>query len=326
MAKLRNLYDMDSFAALQHCGGSRGFTDTAGGVILARNLTAIDPIILEVKYPELAFVNAGIDFSNTGGYAKQITTLRTAEHGNFAVSGDSADNKGKISLSMEDSYIPVIAKEAHSIWSDDEIKTAELQGINIVAQYINAHRKIYLQEIDDAGFIGIIGNSNNIKYRGLLNTTLFNSDTAANTINNMTFQQAYDEISGLIQAQWSAVNNIPQYMADRVVMPTRVMNAIQSKIELVNGQYINVLEALRKNYPQVKFLSTHKAENVAPFNTSVTVAFSTSPEAMKMRVPVPLSIGQIVRQSSFHFRIDSKYRVAGLDILESASGMILKGL
>ena len=47
---------------------------------------------------------------------------------------------------------------------------------------------------------------------------------------------------------------------------------------------------------------------------------------MKMRIPVPLTVGEIVKMSSFDFRVDSKYRIAGLDILEDSGGRILTGL
>lgn len=328
MAKIKTLYDMNSFAALQNSAQARGFQDSAGGVILARNLTVIDPTILETRYPELSFVNSGITFNNSGGYAKIIGTLRKAPHGNFANVGDAAGNKGKITMSLEDTYIPVIARQAHSIWTDDEIKEAALQGINLVSDFIVAHRQVYLQEIDDIGYLGVTANDNaTIKSRGLLNNTLFASDNASDNIEDLTFQEAYDEISGLINAQWSAVNNIPQYMANRVAMPQRVLNALSSKIEFINNMYVNVLEALRRNFPGVQFLSTTKAESVSAFSdVSVTCAYSTNTDAMVMRVPIPLTVGQIVRQASFDFRIDSKYRVAGLDILEPKAGRYLKGL
>ena len=59
---------------------------------------------------------------------------------------------------------------------------------------------------------------------------------------------------------------------------------------------------------------------------SHTVAYSNNPEVMQMRIPVPLTISEIVKVSGFDYRVDSKYSIGGLDILESTGGYILTGL
>ena len=90
-----------------------------------------------------------------------------------------------------------------------------------------------------------------------------------------------------------------------------------------------VLKALRDNYPDVKFMSTFRADTVANggnLAASTVVAFNNNEESMKLRIPVPLTIGEIIKPSSFAFRVDSKFRIAGLDILESTSGRKLTGL
>jgi hypothetical protein len=60
--------------------------------------------------------------------------------------------------------------------------------------------------------------------------------------------------------------------------------------------------------------------------TDKAVAFSTSEESMQMRIPMPLTIGEIVKQRSFSYNVESMFRIAGLDILEQDSGVILTGL
>jgi hypothetical protein len=60
--------------------------------------------------------------------------------------------------------------------------------------------------------------------------------------------------------------------------------------------------------------------------SSATVAYANSDEAMKMRIPLALTIGEIVKLGSFNFHVDSKYRIAGLDVLEDTAGRILTGL
>ena len=47
---------------------------------------------------------------------------------------------------------------------------------------------------------------------------------------------------------------------------------------------------------------------------------------MIMRIPQPLTIGEIIKVGSFDFHVDSKYRIAGLDVLENTAGRLLTGL
>jgi len=57
-----------------------------------------------------------------------------------------------------------------------------------------------------------------------------------------------------------------------------------------------------------------------------TVCYSANERAMVMRIPTPLEIGEIIKTGSFKFQVDSRYRIAGLDVVENSAGEILTGL
>jgi hypothetical protein len=316
--KLKQLYNLASFQAFLDSGKKTGFADSASGIILARNLTAVDPKIFEKKFPELTFVNSGIQVNNAGGYARRIQSLRLIDQGGFTDAGDDAANKGKISLAGEDSYLKVFVKEAFSKWTDDEIEEAALQNINLPQSLLSAHNRIYMRMVDSIGFLGHNGQT------GLLNNAGFVATAATAPIATATAQELYDDLSGLIMDQWNAVYNTPEYMANRVVMPTDVYNMISSKILNSAAGSATVLKALQDNYPGVVFSATPRADSVA--GTSKTVAFSTNEEAMVMRIPMPLTIGEIVKIGSFDYHVDSKFRIAGLDVLDPQSGRYVTGL
>lgn len=316
--KIGQLYDLDRFKAFADSAGAAGFKDSSTGVILARNLTAVNPKVFEKKYPELSFVNSGITVDNTGGYARRIQSLRVIEQGDFADSSDLNSGKGRISLSAEDSYIKVFPKEAHSLWTDDDVKEADMQNINLVSRYVATHNKLYNQKVDEIGYLGHNGQE------GLLNYTGWTTDSATGAIGTLTAQEMYDDISGLITAQRSGVNNTPEYSCNRVVMPVNVMNTLQvTMLNTANGSS-TVLKALQDNFPDVQFVTSFRAADVG--GTSKVVAYSTHEEAMVMRIPLRLTIGEIVKQTSFSFRVDSKFRIAGLDVLEDTAGRALSGL
>lgn len=321
--KIGQLYDLNAFQRFMDSARKPGFTDAYAGTVLARNLTAIDPQIFKKRYPELTFVNSGIVADNSGGYARRIQSLRQRETGGFRTAGDSSNNKGKISLAGEDSTIRVVVREAESDWSDDEVKEAEQQGINLVSDYIASHNRIYMREIDEIGYLGIPDVSAS---EGLLNYSNWTSGAATAAVGTATAQNLYDDISDLITSQWAAVNNTPEYMANRVDMPAYVLNAVSTLILNTAAGPASVLSALKANFPGVEFRSTFRADEAGGAGVSHTVAYSNNSEAMKMRIPQPLTVGEIIKRGSFDYHVDSKYRVAGLDILDDAAGYVLTGL
>ena len=315
--KFENLYNvqaLDSFAD----GVEMHFGDAAGaGVVLNQNLEHIDPKIFEKKYPGLTFVNSGITVDNTGGYADTIKSLRLLETGDFKIAGDDTSNKGKIGLTGEDTFIKVYTKEGESSWSATDIEKAKLQNINLPQRYVQAHNKLYNRDIDRIGYLGLG------THKGLLNNTVFTSSAASGAIGTLTGLQAYDEVRALIENQWNDSQNTEGYMADNVVFPTSVFNTLMGLFLNTAGTELSVLEALKKNYPNIKFGSTNKAENVG--GSTATVAYSSSDDAMKMRIPVPFQVGKIIQVTSFKFHVESMFGIAGLDILEPVSGRILTG-
>ncbi|MBL1319585.1 MAG: DUF2184 domain-containing protein [Mariprofundaceae bacterium] len=321
--KIGNLYDLDSFKKFQDSSKQSGFKDAYSGSILARNLTAVDPQIFEKKYPELSFVNSGIAADNSGGYARIIQSLRKQELGGFSTAGDASGNKGKISMTGEESSLKVVERESHSIWTDSEVKEADLQNINLVSDYISAHNRIYLREVDQIGYLGV---PDVPASTGLLNYAGFTSAAATGAVGGLTAQQMYDDIAGLITAQHNAVNNTPEYMAVKVDMPIYVLNTLTVTILNTANGASSVLSALKANFAGVEFRGTFRADDAGGVGVSHTVAYSTNSEAMKMRIPTALTVGEIIKQGSFDYRVDSKYRIGGLDVLENTAGYILTGL
>ncbi len=321
--KIGNLYDLASFQRFLDSGKKPGFADAYAGSVLARNLTAIDPQIFEKKYPELAFVNSGIVSDNSGGAARLIQSLRKRETGGFTTSGDSSGNKGKISLAGEDSTLAVVIRESHSEWSETEVAEAAQQNINLVSDYITAHTRIYLRDVDQIGYLGIPDKSTST---GLLNHAGFTSGAATGAIATLSAQQMYDDIADLITSQHNAVNNTPEYMANRVDMPIYVLNTLNVTMLNTAASPSSVLKALQGNFPGVEFRGTFRADDAGGAGVSHTVAYSTNNEVMKMRIPSPLTVGEIIKVTSFDHRVDSMYRIAGLDVLEDTGGYILTGL
>lgn len=316
--KIKEIYNIDSIQKLADSANDTRFKDSDSGIILARSLTAVDPTIFEKKFPELVFMNSGITMNNTGGYVQEIQSLRRSITGSFSQAGDRSDDKNKISITGEDSKLNVHEFEAQSAWTDTEIKQAELEGRNLVTELLEAHNKIYMRELDEGGYTGIAGND------GLLNFSGYTATAAAGAIGTLTAQEMYDEISTLIIAQWNAVGNTAEYKANRLDTSITVINTLAETILNTAAGASTVLSALKANFPNVTFSGTFRAEDVG--GTSKTCAYNNGGESMQYRLPEPLTIGEIIRIGSFKFQVDSKYRNAGLDILETTSGRILTGL
>lgn len=316
--KLKNLFNMPSIDTFS--GSAKVFGDAAPGLVLGENLIQVDPKILERKYPDNVFLNSGLQADNTGGYAEAVRTLRLSENGGFETVGQKGGNKGKISLSNEDSLIKVYHRMAESNWSQTEVQQAAAQNINLPSSYVARHTKIYQRDIDSILALGIEG-----KTTGLLNNTDFTAVAASDTAANLAATSGdalYQEIANAINAQRNAVNNVEEYSADVMVFPTSVYNTLTTALLNSAGSEKSVLAALQTNFPQITFMSSHQSDELA---TSATVLYSTSEEAMVARIPQPLSFSPI-EQRLFTFETASEYRIAGIDILEPKSGLILNGL
>ena len=320
--KIKQVFNLD---AVKVFTDSKFKDSSATGAILGRQLEHIDPKIFEKKYPALAFMNSGIAIDNSGGYSTTVVSLRINDEGGFANAGDLSDDKGKISINGEDSTIKVKDREAHSSWTDTQVERSKLQNINLPSRYLSATNSIYQRELDRIGYLGIEGITGSI---GLFNYAGFATGAAAGAIDTLTAQEQYDVISNLIVRQQSAVQNTPEYMANRVDMPVRVMNVIKATILDTAAGTKSVLLALKDNHPEIVFSATSRAESTAnggDLAASVTIAYSNNDEGMKFRLPLPLQFSPIT-EDGFKFKMDSKYSVAGLDVLVDLVAETITGL
>jgi hypothetical protein len=311
--KYDRLYNLESFDALNAGVIEQIANDSAAGVVLAQSLTVLDPKIFEKKFAELTFVNSGIEFSNVGGYGRIIESLRLSAQGDFARSNDLSDDKGVITVKGDGDYITVHEYEGTSKWSNTEVEQAAMGNVNLVSNLISTHNKLYMQKLDEIGYLGSDEN------KGLLNNTYYGTGVSPDTIANLDPIASYNVVAGAINTQWDTVSNTPEYRADRVIMPINVFNLLRTRILNSAAGPDSVLTALRKNFPEVEFGNTFRA-------SGVMAVFSTHEESGVMRLPLPLVVGEIVKPGSFKYEVDSKFRVGGFDILEKDSGLLISGV
>jgi hypothetical protein len=310
--KYSNLFNLDSIEKFLGSGNQRGFTDAASGIVLGRMLTHVDPEIFTLKYPDLAFMNAGFTVDNSGGYVQKIQSLQNTAAGSFAKQRDRSDGKGKITLEGRDSTIDVFPWSAESQWDDDEIHEAELQGVNLPQKLIEAHNEIYQQTIDKM-----------IADVALDHATwgTFNSTT---NYSSKTGNDLYDVFANTLATQHAQVNNIGSYMANVIITSPYVVNKMQKERLTETGE--TVLTALLKNYPSLnlRVLASHHAAGIGTGNKDVALFVSTSPQVAKIRIPLPLTIGEVVKPTPFTYLVESKFRIGGFDLLQQKGGFILR--
>lgn len=329
---LYNLNSLDEFSDnLRDYIISHKFIDS-NGLVLSENLTKTDPRLIEKKYPENTFMNSGISIDNSGGDASRIESLRIEGQGDFVVGGDRSDNNAKISLTAENSLLSVKDIYAYSDWTKKQVRKAQLQNINFTSQVISKHQAKYMRKLDAIGLVGLEVTDNVTGAKGLLNSGDFTATAAANTIENLVStspQDGYNAISDLIIAQRTAVAGTPEYIANKVIMPYRVYTVLERTILDTAAGSSTILTALKANYPDVQFLYTYRADTIAnngQLAASATVAFNTGADSMIYRIPNPLEVSEIIQTGGFTFEVESTASVAGLDVLEPATGRILTGL
>lgn len=316
--KLSQLINPHAFE--MHMRDTAKFKDSAG-ILLGKQLTQVDPRVFMKRYPSNVFLNSGLEIDNTGGYANQIQKVRLSSRGSFRDSTDRGSNKGLITIGGEEDIISVIQREATIEYTDTEIEQAKLGNYNLVQKLFGAQNEIYNQEIDE---ILAYGHSKN---EGILNYSGFTVDAGGTTITDATAgTDDFQQFAELINTQWSSVNNTPEYMGNKLVMPTRVFNIINTKTYLPNAGTMSVLAALKEKFPSVEFMHSWRNDNLDVLSDTTTTFYSNNRESMLNRIPMPLTIGKTVPMGSFGYTADSKYRIAGLDVAENSAGRTLLGL
>ncbi|MDR0579529.1 MAG: DUF2184 domain-containing protein [Campylobacteraceae bacterium] len=312
-----NLYNLDSFKTLQNEIKTKGnFKDALpNGLIMGRSLEYIDPKIFEQQYPDLTFEQTGVCIDNSGGYATSITKRKRGISGEFREVNDDASNKGKISLIGEKGSLLVHSYEAHSNWTRTEVAQASVENRDIVGEFISAHNEIYRRDIDTIFYIG-----KGTITEGISNYSGFATDTASGYISTLTGQQAYRTIANFIEAQWTAAVNVKSYMANIVILPVEVNNYLAKTPYGVNENPDTVLTVLKKNFPEIKFITTYQANK-----TGNVTAISNSDNALSFRIPLPLEFSDIFIHG-FKGEFDTAYRIAGIDVSENIAGRHLAGL
>jgi len=311
---VKNLYDIGSILA---AAKEATTFDGAAGLLLPRQLEHISTTIYKQQFAELTFLSqSGITVNNEGGSAEFITKIKQGINGNFATAGNSTNTDGKISLKNQSDTIPVIMKKAESDWTQIELEQAQSANQNLVSDLIGAHNTRYNQLIDTTGYVG----TDNIE--GLLNWSGFTSGASANTFENLTGLEQYNEIRDLVNAQRTAVSNDPVFGCDKIAIDTSTYNLLTSSYIDTTGGVGTVQQAVERDF-NVKFVLTFRAGAVG--GGKVLNAYSSDARAMVMRIPMQLRVSNIY-QKGFSSYVESMFRVGGLDVIENASGYILTGV
>lgn len=314
--KLNQLYNEQAFKAFADSAVSevKAFCDApSNGVVMARSLEAIDPKVLQTRYPEFAFFNSGLTISNVGGYANTITSLRGDMQGRFKKTTDKDTSKGRFTASAEKSSIQVDEFTAQAMYTFTEIKQAMLENRNIVQDYIRASDRAYKLEIEESIIFGVNGTSGLANHADIEVTPSLGDITAGTGLN------AYQAIADFLTTQHSEVNNIPQYMVNVAIMPTDIYNWLRKTLLNEKDPSVTVLSSLQRNFGDMKFMQSHYLSNIGGHKT--ICAFSTNEEVAKIRIPVPMTRSQVYTLGFNHYH-DAMFRLGGIDILEPAGCVI----
>lgn len=314
MNTLDKLYDLKSFdSAKEYFKNS----DSAGGVILARNLEHISTEVFKQRIAGLSLLtSSGLEVNNEGGYAKNITKLKESVQGDFRDAGDNTNTSGKISIGVEDDTIPVFFKDAASEWSDIDLERAALENRNLVASFIAGHDQKYKEQIDTIGYLG-----NGTKTKGLLNFAGFSSTAAAKTFSASTAEEMYATVKDAINTQRSAVLNDEIFSCNKVAMHPASYNILNGTFINTAGGLTTVAQAIQTTL-NVEFVLTSKALIGGVYRF---VAYSSNRQAAQIRIPVALRISNQFTQG-FKHSIESMFGVAGVDVLENGAGYIVTGV
>jgi len=103
------------------------------------------------------------------------------------------------------------------------------------------------------------------------------------------------------------------------------VNRLNKDLLSVDGHSaMTVMAALKANFPGLQVLASHHASGIGTGNKDVALFVSTSPQVAKIRIPLPLTIGEVVKPTPFTYLVESKFRIGGFDLLQQKGGFILR--
>lgn len=250
------------------------------GFVLSQR-TSLEAQVLAKPYPEIKYPRFIPIDTSAHPYAASVTFFTRDSVGKAKFINGSGDDIPFANTTTSKFEMAVMTAGIGAQWSLEQIGAAQMLGMNLATDEMDAARMAYERLVDDVAFTGDTG----IGVEGLFNTTGINTAAAAFTFAVGTSVQTVATINDALTAVMTGSQGIE--FADTIILPIAQYALIATKAYGVEGG-LTILDYILKS--NVYTAMTGQPLTVtADFRLSAKmVVYRRDPTVLKMHIPMPL--------------------------------------
>jgi hypothetical protein len=293
-----------------------------GGQFLARQLEILLPKIVEIKSPNLCWLEGAIPVAaGEGAGASSITWREEHASAQFEPIGDATDELKQAQTSMQPRTLPVHLFGAGFGWTVQEMAAAERAGEDLNARKAQAITRAYQERVERIALLGMA----DLGIQGLIqrsSVTAANALSAASTVAQILgvfgslLDGMADDSGGTEEATVVIISDVQYRYLRRTPVGTENRGSILDEIEDRWGVKLKPSRMLRE-------VATASSGLTAVANFAI--ALNAVPDALELHIPAPLQF-QDPEQRGLRWLVASWAEIAGVSVYRGHAARAIHGL
>lgn len=301
-----------------------------GGTYIECQLREVVPGILKQVYPDMPFLNF-MSVNNSGALAQSIVQRVEGFAGRHYAKHESSNTSGAITINRAAREQLVVEYEGNSIYSDTDLRRSILLGEGIDTSLIEAHNFSFMTMVDEIGFLGATLPGGERISDGIANYQSFIADLKLTATSPFVMATAglvmYNDVARLYNKIVGLSGASEQLRPKIIVLPVEqfsvLSTALMTGTSPVTG-FLTVREFLETNL-KVKIYASNRLKGQGTGGTDRLVMFNNDSRNMQFYLPQPLQFAP-VQLEGFHYKLFSKFRMAGMGFNRSNAIGYLDGI
>lgn len=292
-------------------------TITQGGMYLEQQLRTVLPKILSQVIPNLSLLDI-VSVDNSGGLGQTLIQRAESFNGEFKEVNEIASDKGLITVNRTGKELQVKEYEAESNYSDTDIRRSIMFNENLDTSLTRGNDKIYKQQLDSIGYVGLVDSKKNIVNPGISGLDAVvdptNILTSATTFALSDGLEIYNEIETLYNQMFGLAGGSNELIPNVIIVPAKQYSRLTTGLPVGTAPQLAVsvtVKNLIETNLGIKVYSSNRLIGKGVGATDRLIMLNNSVDNLSFQLPEPLHFAPITIKG-FNYTIDSKFRVAGI--------------
>jgi len=312
----------DSVDAVPQGGNLTRLGRYDGGQFLARQLEVLLPKIVEIKSPNLCWLEGAIPVAaGLGAGATSITWREEQAAAQFDAIGDGTDDLKQAQVAMRPRSLPVHLFGAGFGWSVQEMAAAERAGEDLNPRKAMAITRAYQERVERIALLGMA----ELGIVGLIKgatSTAANAISAASTVAEILgvfgtlLDGMADDSGGTEEPTVVIISDVQYRYLRRTPVGTDNRGSILAEIEDRWGISLKPSRMLR---------TVTAATSGLAADANFAIALNAVPDALELHIPAPLQL-QDPEQRGLRWLVASWAEIAGVSVYRAHATRVIHGI